>query len=343
MNMSKIAILGDLHIGIKQADAFMEAYQLEFFNKCLFPYLNQHKITTVLQTGDWFDSRRAIRHSSMNIVRNHIIPQIGDQQWYVLVGNHDMGERETIHPNACTELLGTHPNFTVVDKPKTYKLEGVDVDLIPWICKENKNDVLSFIENSNSLYCCGHFELSGFYYYKGVKSEGRSKTFLQNYNKVWSGHYHTQSKGSNVHYLGTPYQLTFGDADDPRGFWVYDTETSEIEFVPNPVNLYTKVKFDQSFNKDNLERFDNMHVRLTVDDRGDAAAFDMLVDQITERCLSLDIVDSFDLPAGDTTQIDINDTLEIMNEYIDELDEDNKTKKNVKKIVSTLYRESISD
>lgn len=341
--MSKIAFVGDLHIGIKQADSFMEKYQLKFFNKCLFPYLKKHNIKTVIQTGDWFDSRRAIRHSSMKLTRDSIIPKIieNDQHWYVLVGNHDMGVRENIHPNACTELLGTYDCFTVIDKPCTHNLEGINIDLIPWICRENKTEVMDFIENSKSLYCMGHFELSGFYYYKGIKSEGRSKKFLSNYNQVWSGHYHTASENENIKYLGTPYQLTFGDADDPRGFWVYDTETKEIEFIQNPFNLYTKIIFNHTtFDSTNIKkRFKDMNVRVSVEERGPAAAFDMIMDSIAEVALDLDINDMFEAPDSNV-KIDVTDTLQIINNYVDELDETTKIKNSVKNIMKNLYKDS---
>lgn len=338
--MSKIALLGDLHIGIKQGDTFMEKYQNRFFNKCFFPYIKKNKITKVIQTGDWFDSRRAIRHSSIKLTRQ-LISKTKGQDWYVLVGNHDMGVREKIHPNACTEILAANNNFTIIDKPITHNICGLNIDMIPWICRENKTAVFDFIDSTDSLYCVGHFELSGFYYYKGIKSEGRSKKFLSKYNKVWSGHYHTASENDNIKYLGTPYQLTFGDANDIRGFWVFDTETKDLEFIENPYNLYTKIIFNHStFDKNNIkEKYKDMFVRVLVEDRGPAAAFDMIMDSIAAVALDLDINDMFEAPDSNV-KIDVTDTLQIINNYIDELDETTKIKNNVKTIMKNLYKDS---
>ena len=213
--MSKIVLLGDTHFGIKQGDKFLAEYQYKFFDEVLFPYLEKHNITDVIQFGDWFDTRRAIRHDTMHLVRSKIIPRIeaGGQNWKVLVGNHDMGVRENIHPNACTELLSRYDCFDVIDKPTTVKYDDFEIDLIPWICRENRKEVKDFIKDSKSAYCGGHFELSGFYFYKGIKSDGVQKKFLSDYHQVWSGHFHTISSNGNIQYLGTPYQLTFGDAD----------------------------------------------------------------------------------------------------------------------------------
>lgn len=343
--MSKVLILGDTHFGIKNHDNILATHQVKFFKEVLIPYIKKNHIKTIVQTGDWFDSRRAIRHATLHLIRQEIIPLIDkDQTWYVLVGNHDMGLKECIHPNSCTEILGVYENFKIIDKPTTVNLEGVDVDLIPWICQENKKDIKTFIGNSLSKYAIGHFELSGFYYYKGLASDGENKGFLSNYIQVWSGHFHTRSENGNIRYVGTPYQLTYGDADDPRGFEVFDTETKEIEFIQNPINLYTKIYYNhKTFDKDTVPLYKNMHVKIIITDRGNAAAFDMLVEEFAKHAYTVDVIDNFDVISTDSSlKIDITDTLKIINDYIDELDETDNVKKNVKKIMTALYKEATS-
>lgn len=342
--MSKIIILGDTHFGVKQADGFIESYQQKFFDKILFPYIKKHNVKHVIQTGDWFDSRRAIRHSTMKFIRNEIIPKTEGQTWYVLVGNHDMGTKESITPNACTELL-RYPNFQIIDEPTAIKIDNAEFDLIPWICKENKKAVADFIKSSTRMLCVGHFELSGFYYYKGIKAEdGHNKKFLGSYAQVWSGHYHTISSNENVQYVGSPYQLTFGDADDQKGFFVYDTDTNETEFVPNTINLFTKIYYDaDTFNVKNLKRFKNMYVKIIVKNRGEAAAFDMLVNEIGKFTNHLEVIDNFENPEESELGIDVSDTLTIIHNYIDELNENDDDKSRVKTIISSLYREAINE
>lgn len=339
----KVIILGDTHFGVKQADSFIESYQQKFFDKILFPYIKKHNVQHIIQTGDWFDSRRAIRHSTMQFIRDKIIPKTKGQNWYVLVGNHDMGTKESIYPNACTELLSHYDNFQIISEPTILKINGVEIDCIPWICKENKKQVSDFIRSSTRLLCVGHFELSGFYYYKGIKAEeGHSKKFLDSYAKVWSGHYHTISSSDNIQYVGAPYQLTFGDADDQKGFFVYDTETNETEFVPNTINLFTKIYYDfETFNHKNLKRYKNMHVKLIVKNRGEAAAFDLFLEELLKNSLSLEIIDNFENPEESQLGIDISDTLTIIHNYVDELNEDDNNKTKIKNIISSLYREAV--
>jgi hypothetical protein len=42
----------------------------------------------------------------------------------------------------------------------------------------------------------------------------------------------------NISYLGTPYEITFADVNEKKGFHVFDTETRVMEFVPNENKLF---------------------------------------------------------------------------------------------------------
>jgi len=343
----KIAYLGDTHFGHKNGDLIFAEFQKNFYTNTFFPYLQKHNIKKVIQTGDFFDSRRAIRHSTMQLVREYIIKPSNDNNinWDINIGNHDMHMKESIHPNACTELLSVYPNFTIIDKPTTVLFDNVAIDIIPWICNENKKEIKEFIKNSLSPYCVGHFELSGFLYMKGMTSEGERPDFLNHYTQVWSGHYHTQSQNGNVHYIGTPYQMTFGDADDDRGFWVFDTETKEMEFILNPYNLYTKLYYDHNtFDINTIPNYNGMNVKLIVEDRGESAQFNLLIEQLSKVALSVSVIDNVDVVSqNNNLKIDITDTLKIISDYIDELSETVRNKKEIKKIMTALYKEGIGE
>ena len=341
---NKIALLGDLHFGIKNHDKTVADFQLKFFEEVFIPYLKKHKITTVIQTGDFFDCRRSLRHATIKMSRD-FAKLTSHLNWYVLVGNHDMSLRECIHPNSCTELLSIYDNMTVIDTPTTITVGNIDIDLIPWICQENRNEIKDFISKSQSKYAVGHFELSGFYYYKGLASNGENKGFLSDYIQVWSGHFHTRSENGNIKYIGTPYQLTHGDADDDRGFEVFDLTSKKQTFVKNPNVMFSKIYYDsRTFDKTKIPSYENMHVKLIVEDRGDAAAFDMIVDEFSKYVYSIKIIDNFDVVSSDSNlKIDISDTLKIICDYIDELDESVSSKKEIKKLMTALYKESSNE
>ena len=75
----------------------------------------------------------------------------------------------------------------------------------------------------------GHFELDGYQVMPGVRFEGgMSDSVLQKFEMVLSGHFHTKTTNSNIHYLGTQYQITFSDLNQKKGFHVFDTDTRTI-------------------------------------------------------------------------------------------------------------------
>lgn len=342
----KVALLGDLHIGIKQDDQWTVKNQLAFFDH-YFKVCKEKGVTATIQTGDWFDVRRGISQEALQMIREELIPRFQEiGHTYVDVGNHDMHKREVITPNSCREVLGHYEDFTIIEKPETFTFDDVKIDIIPWICKENQTDIMKFIKKSKSSFCLGHFELSGFYYYTGIKSDGTDSNFLKDYKHVWSGHFHTQSQSGNVQYIGTPYTLTLGDANDSRGFYIFDTETLESEYIENPDCWHKKLYFDaDTFKLDQLKSLKNCAVRVIVEKRASDIRkidFDVIMERLSNACHSLDILDNLDFidEDGDVV-IEIEDTQKFVDEYIDSLTEHSDVKTRCKIIFAALQREAI--
>lgn len=247
--MSKVTacIIGDTHIGHGRDNKWMGSKQSDWFTNWFFPLIRERRPDYVIQTGDFFDSRKHIQHTTMQRCREVIISQIQDIgiPWIIPPGNHDIYHRESIIPNSPQELLGYVPEISVLEHPTTVKMGNTNWDFIPWICASNREEIMEFIKNSTSEYCVGHFELGGFLYYPGIKSEGSECGFLSRYRRVYSGHYHTPSSGANVQYVGTPYTLTLGDADDQRGVWFVDVDDADkAEFVAGPGTWHVQRQFD---------------------------------------------------------------------------------------------------
>ena len=55
----KAIILGDLHFSVNQGNKELLEIQLKFFENQVFPYMEEHGITKIIQTGDFFDNRVA--------------------------------------------------------------------------------------------------------------------------------------------------------------------------------------------------------------------------------------------------------------------------------------------
>ena len=342
----KIALLGDLHIGIKQDDEWTVKNQKLFF-QFFFDKCKEMGVSATIQTGDWFDVRRGISQETLQFIREDLVPNfqsIGET--YVLVGNHDMHKRETITPNSCREVLSHYKKFNIIEEPTALRFDNVEVDMIPWICKENSNAVYDYISKSNSPYCVGHFELSGFYYYTGLKSDGTQSGFLSNYEQVWSGHFHCQSSNGNIQYIGTPYTLTLGDANDSRGFYVFDTETRKTEYIENPNCWHKKIYFDAAtFQFKQIKPLAGCAVRIVVERRScpeQTIDFDVIAERISNTVHSLDILDSNEFIMEDDSEvIEVADTKSFVDSYIESLTESDEIKEKCKIMFAALQREAV--
>lgn len=314
----KILHLGDFHLGVKADDPWMQGVQRDAIQQAI-EISKKNKIKRWIQYGDWFDVRKAITHNCMEFSRE-IVKMITDAgiEVDVIIGNHDMHYKNKLTPNSVTELLSQYENITVYEHPTTVSYDGVDIDLIPWVCEENTTEILTFIKNSGSPYCVGHWELNGFYYYRGMKSHGLEPDFLKSYKQVWSGHFHTISEAGNVKYIGTPYTITAGDENDPRGFWIFDTEKESMDFVPNTTTWHRKIYYPNKGLK--VEDYKNLSVRVIIEkvDK-DLPKFEAELEKVVHELRTVSRVDN-SVEAEDGEEIEVKNMLSLMEDYIDAID-----------------------
>ncbi|QNJ50947.1 recombination-related endonuclease [Yersinia phage PYps55T] len=311
----KILNLGDWHLGVKADDEWVQSIQLDGIKQAI-EYSKKNGITTWIQYGDIFDVRKAITHKTMEFARE-IVQMLDDAgiTLHTVVGNHDMHFKNTLTPNASTELLAKYPNVKVYDKPTTVDFDGCLIDLIPWMCEENTGEILEHIKTSSASFCVGHWELNGFYFYKGMKSHGLEPDFLKTYKEVWSGHFHTISEAANVRYIGTPWTLTAGDENDPRGFWMFDTETERMEFIPNNTTWHRRIHYPFK-GKIDYKDFTNLSVRVIVTEVDkNLTKFESELEKVVH---SLRVVSKIDnsVESDDSEKVEVQSLQTLMEEYI---------------------------
>jgi hypothetical protein len=349
----KVCLLGDTHFGVRNDAKHFHEYYEKFYTQQFFPYLEKHGVKTIIQLGDLFDRRKYINFMSLSESRRYFFDVLKekDMHLHALIGNHDIFYRNTLEVNSPELVLKDYDNITLWSKPGTLDLDGFMIDMIPWICNDNEKEVYDFISKSLSPYCVGHFELLGYQMYPGMDShDGYSADFLQNYDQVYSGHYHTRSKGKNVEYLGVPYELFWNDYKDPKGFFILDTETKELEFVQNPHRMFYKITYDDSkldlmsIKKTTFEELTNTYIKIIVVYKSDPYIFDALLDQLYKaNPIDINIVEDFN-NNGIEDDEEINqaeDTLTILSNYIDTQTLQVEPEK-LKKVMRELYLEALS-
>lgn len=343
--MSKICLLGDTHFGVRSdSRAFIDYYR-KFYEEVFFPYLIENGIKEIYQLGDLFDRRKYVNFLSLAECRDYFFDKIKQHgmHLHVLIGNHDIFWRESLSINSPNLLLKDYDNITLYQEPTTINIDNLRVDIVPWICKENEEEVFSFLKKSKSDICLGHFEISGFQMYKGVDShDGLSPEIFKKYDHVFSGHYHHRSSNGNITYVGTPMEHTWADFEDPRGFHIFDTGTRELEFVQNPFTIFTKIYYDDT-KEVSIPDSSNKHLKLIVVNKTDYYKFDQFVEKLeASNPLELKIIEDmseFEAEALGADDVDLEDTLTLLSQYVDNLDTD-ADKNRIKTLMKTLYVEA---
>lgn len=319
--MAKFVILGDTHLACKNGSTIFSKHQQKFFDDVLFPYIRKTKYP-IIQLGDLFDQRKFVNFVGLEAAFEGFFDKLSVQM-FTLLGNHDISYKETLRVNAPELLLSAYEKITILNHPET--IAGIDI--IPWICDENRDEIVEFIKKSKSKICCGHFEIEGFSMQRGIPSHGGLdiKTF-DKYKLVLSGHYHTRSTNRNITYVGTPYELTWSDYNDPKGFHVLDTETFELEFIENPHTLYTTVVYDdrRAFTEKeaSFSSYREKYVKIVVVHKSDYYQFDQFVAQVNSSgAYDVKIVENFsDRPLGEVgEEILLKNTLDVLTSYIDSI------------------------
>ena len=62
----KIAIITDQHFGCRKNSKVFHDFFLEFYNNIFFPKLEELGITTIVDMGDTFDSRKGIDFAALS-------------------------------------------------------------------------------------------------------------------------------------------------------------------------------------------------------------------------------------------------------------------------------------
>jgi hypothetical protein len=144
-----------------------------------------------------------------------------------------------------------------------------------------------------------------------VHQGGLDRKTLSKYDIVLSGHFHHKSSSDNVTYVGTPYEMTWSDYNDPKGFHIFDTETREMKFVKNTFSIFHKIMYDDT-NHDfeywkayDFSKYKETYVKLVVLNKQNPFLFEHVLDNLYKIGVSdLSIVEDFsDNVIGDDQDI----------------------------------------
>ena len=279
---NKVLFFSDLHLGVHQNSQMWHKISLDLAD-WICSVMKSHKLDTIFFSGDVFHDRHEIGVNTLHVAKK-FFNKLKDFQIYILPGNHDCFLSSTVEVNSV-EILAQE-NIHVFTTPTTIKVGDKTVTFCPW------KTAISELSPVDMLL--GHFEIPNFKMTsQKICDHGDTSTdLLQKAHCVVTGHFHYREyreypNSKYVLYLGSPYEMDFGDRDQQKGVSIISFDNlNDITFVENNITpkhfrikiselLQKKYKNVQSIIKDNI-------ISIYVDTHIDTLTLDLLISKLTQ-------------------------------------------------------------
>jgi DNA repair exonuclease SbcCD nuclease subunit len=280
---NKIACISDIHLGVHQNSHAWHDIALNFAT-WLDKVLLENNIKDIIIAGDIFHNRHEIgvntihaAYKFFDILKNYNIVAI--------TGNHDCYYKDKSDINSVAILNKT--NIRVFEEMVSFNEQEKKITFCPW-GTELKDVPLSDI-------LVGHFEILNFKMnqHKVCDHGLETEHLLDKAQLIISGHFHFREHRKYKHnksilYLGSPYELDFGDREQTKGVTILDLQTLGIEFIENTITpKHKKIKLSELINnKDTLSNLqndiNNNFISLCIDCNAKPQIIELIVSQLSQ-------------------------------------------------------------
>lgn len=227
----KYAVFSDLHLGVHVNSPTWHDISLEWA-KWISDDLAEKDIKNIIFCGDFFHSRSEITVNTLHHA-SVLLELFNDFNITMIAGNHDSFYKHNSTINSI-KIFNGHKNITVIDKPLETTICGKTVFYSPW------GTDIKDISESDVIF--GHFEIESFKMnvHKVCESGFKSVELLEKAPLVISGHFHLREErvyeGGKILYVGSPFELDFGDTGSTKGYYILDFNDLSYQFIENTIS-----------------------------------------------------------------------------------------------------------
>ena len=313
--MTKYCCVSDLHLGCHSDNEAWHTIILDW-GKWLKTELESKDIEDMIICGDFFDNRNEIGVKTI-AVAGELMDIWSDINIIMITGNHDLFYKNRTDVTSVSIFAG-RSNISIISDMETRKINNKTISFMPWganIAECPKSDMIF-----------GHLAIDGFSMMPGKVSSGglTPKSLTSKSPLTFSGHFHLRDerkyKNSKIIYVGSPYQLNWGEVTNNPGYYVIDMDSTEYEFFENTISpKHRKIDTGKLKKKD----IEGQIISVEIDPSLDDDEIDKLKSSIYSKNpleVKFNILRKAD---GDETTITYDGTvniLSVMNEFIDDLD-----------------------
>lgn len=338
---NKVLFFSDLHLGVHQNSQTWHKISLDLAN-WIKSVMVSNKLDTIFFAGDVFHDRHEIGVNTLHTAKR-FFDILKDFQIYIIPGNHDAFLSSNVDVNSV-EILQSQ-NIHVFTKPTTIEVNSKRVTFCPWKTK------IAELEQTDMLV--GHFEIPNFKMNatKICDHGDDSANLLEKAKYVVTGHFHfrelrTYDNNSYILYLGSPYEMDFGDREQQKGVTIIDFENNcNCSFVENdvtPKHFRLKITDLLSQKFKNLPKMvANNIVSLYVDKQIETLTLDLLISKLAQYNplqfrTEFNILDAAQIDTKDVKKLSI-DIETAFHEFVEHV-ETRATKKEVLDKCLELYK-----
>lgn len=234
--MCRVWFLADTHFGVKNDNEMWLDDFTGYFNDVVIPLMRrEHRDGDILvHLGDVFDNRSTVGLNTICKtidIFNELSGIFDDIR--IIIGNHDILNKST-NTITSVRVLERIPNIRIYYTPVVEVVGGKTVLFNPWV--NDPDSERRLLASVDADYIFGHLDVSGCQLNRsGVRSNSENSIDTKEFKNsvVYAGHIHKRQDNKNVHYVGTPYQMSRNEMDDVKGITVLDVATGGTEFFEN--------------------------------------------------------------------------------------------------------------
>lgn len=273
-------LFSDLHIHLHNVEAVLNVVD-QIIDIC-----KKYKSDLAICLGDVFDSRKAQPLQSLKVFEQILIKFEKAKITLICIpGNHDKVNYESY--DSYLDQYKHWPCLELFDRYHYISGPKVKYHFLPFFDEETyislyKSHLLLTAEafNADKNYLFTHIGVNTAFNNEGQKiSSYIMPSLFKNFDKVFTGHYHNQSKVGNIYYIGSIMPNNFGE-DNEKGCTVLFEDGSH-EFIKLSFPKYEKIVIDiDQFNKEKeqelLQKYSNSKDYIRFEFIGDSSKINSL-------------------------------------------------------------------
>lgn len=229
---NRVAIFSDLHMGVHCNSTMWHKIATDWA-KWFAAQLRKHEIKDVIFCGDFFHDRDTVAVNTMQAACD-VLTQLLDFNLHIFPGNHDCFYKQHAEINSMSIIEGWK-NINVYHTPQQINIgNNCSAMMCPW--GTTMDDIIA----SDVVF--GHFEIQTFKMntFKLCDHGLSIRKLLEKSPLIFSGHFHFRDERlfeiGKITYVGNPFQMDLNDANNTKGFYIFDGDTKTCEFFENNVS-----------------------------------------------------------------------------------------------------------